>query len=375
MIGCDTVDVIDYVPRLISAGLSSDRKLIETVALTVSRKLKMERPDLSEEIAKALALSGTRSAVRSVGNQVLPVDRETRMSLVDVEEPTEVDPPILTPGAMDSLHGFIRERELMQRFYEGGIEPSNSVLFTGRPGVGKTYTAHWIAYMLDIPLISLNLATSISSYLGRSGQNIKSIFDYAKAQPTILFLDEFDAIAKRRDDESDLGELKRLVNVLLKEIESCPKSSVILAATNHPELLDRAMWRRFDRVLELDLPGVDECYQLLERHLPTDRYQLSMNVRSYMSKHCIGISAADICKLCEQIKRQAVMDPSEGIDTIALKILFERIHPRGKSERARACKALKRGCPKLTTREIAEIVGASAATVSRDLKEVDSNAR
>ena len=369
------MDAIDYVPRLISAGLSSDRKLIESVALTISRKLKKERPDLSEEIAKALALSSTSSAVRSVGNQVLPVDRETRMSLVDVEEPIEVEPPILTPSAMNSLRGFIRERNLMQRFYEDGIEPSNSVLFTGCPGVGKTYTAHWIAFMLDIPLISLNLATSISSYLGRSGQNIKSIFDYAKTQPAILFLDEFDAIAKRRDDESDLGELKRLVNVLLKEIESCPKSNVILAATNHPELLDRAMWRRFDRVLELDLPGVEECNKLLERHLPTDKYQLSIDVRSYMSKHCIGISAADICKLCEQIKRQAVMNPSDGIDAIALMTLFERIRPRSRSERTQACKALKQCCPKLTTREIAEIVGTSAATVSRDLKEVDSNAR
>lgn len=369
------MDAVDYVPRLISAGLSSDRKLIESVALTVSRKLKKERPDLSEEIAKALALSGARSTVRSVSGQALPVDRETRMSLVDVEEPIEIDPPVLSPDAMDSLIGFIRERELIQRFYEDGIEPSNSVLFTGRPGVGKTYTAHWIAYMLDIPLISLNLATSISSYLGRSGQNIKSVFDYARTQPTILFLDEFDAIAKRRDDESDLGELKRLVNVLLREIESCPKSSVILAATNHPELLDRAMWRRFDKVLELDLPSINECNQLLERHLPTDRYLLSKDVRSYVGKHCVGVSAADICKLCEQIKRQAVMDPTDDIDAIALKVLFGQIRPRDKSERAQACKALKRSCPNLTTREIAGIVGTSAATVSRDLKEDDPNAR
>lgn len=369
------MNAIDYVPRLISAGLSSDRKLIESVALTVSRKLKKERPDLSEEIAKVLALSGTKSAVRSVNGKALPIDRETRMSLVDIEEPTEIDRPVLSSATMDSLLEFVRERELIQLFYQDGIEPSNSILFTGQPGVGKTYTAHWIAYMLDIPLISLNLATSISSYLGRSGQNIKSVFDYARTQPTILFLDEFDAIAKRRDDEGDLGELKRLVNVLLKEIESCPKSSVILAATNHPELLDRAMWRRFDKVLELNLPGIDECNQLLERHLPTDKYLLSADVRSYMGKHCVGISAADICKLCEQIKRHAVMEPTDDIDSIALKALFGRAHPRDKSGRVQACKALKRSCPNLTTREIAGIVGASAATVSRDLKEDDSNVR
>lgn len=324
------MDAIDYLPRLISAGLSNDRKLLESVALTVSRKLKNDRPDIAEEIAKALVGTGARSATRSIGNQTLPVDRETRLSLVDIEEPIEIEEPILDTGLMANLLDFIKERELMQLFYEDGIEPSNSILFTGSPGVGKTYTAHWISYKLGLPLISLNLATSISSYLGRSGQNIKSVFDYAKAQPTILFLDEFDAIAKRRDDEGDLGELKRLVNVLLKEIELCPKSSAILAATNHPELLDRAMWRRFDRVIELTLPGQEESEKLIERHIPAGKYNLSNDVRIYMSRHCTGVSAADICKICEQIKRQIVMNPSDDIDMLALKELFTRIRPREK---------------------------------------------
>lgn len=235
--------------------------------------------------------------------------------------------------------------------------------------MGKTYTANWLAYKLALPLITLDLATSISSYLGRSGQNIKSVFDYVRAQPAVLFLDEFDAIAKRRDDEGDLGELKRLVNVLLKEIETCPKGSIVLAATNHPELLDRAIWRRFDRVIELPLPEEDERMRLFERHLPSDRFTLSSEVLLLMVEKSAGMSAADICKLCEHIKRQSVMNPGESIEIISLSELYSKCKPQTKQDKSEACIKLKEIKPALTVRDVARIVGVGASTVSRYMKE------
>ena len=117
-------------------------------------------------------------------------------------------------------------------------------------------SARWLASQLERPLITLDLATVMSSYLGKTGSNIRSALEYAKSVSSVLLLDEFDAIAKRRDDDGDVGELKRLVNVLLQEIDDWPSSSLLIAATNHGELLDPAIWRRFDEVLMFKMPDV-----------------------------------------------------------------------------------------------------------------------
>ena len=138
--------------------------------------------------------------------------------------------------------------------------------------------------MLNMPLVTLDLASAISSYLGRSGQNIKSLFEFTKSQNVILFLDEIDAIAKKRDDASDLGELKRLVNVLLKELEDCPVTCVIIGATNHPELLDRAIWSIFDREINVSMPALDQRKELLLRGLGSYGSEISKNLFDILLK-------------------------------------------------------------------------------------------
>lgn len=364
------MESVDYIPRLIRACLDNDRRLVESIALTISRKLRRDYPGLSSEITSALAFQGSQSAATRAANiGPLPVDRETRFSLAELSEPIEIDSPILDSSTEKKMEDFLRERSLVDQFYKDDIEPSNSVLFIGDPGVGKTYTAHWLANKLEMPLVTLDLATSISSYLGRSGQNIKSVFDFVRSRPSVLFLDEFDAIAKRRDDQGDLGELKRLVNVLLREIENCPKSSVILAATNHPELLDRAIWRRFDHVVEIKKPEKTERKKIIDRHLSSRKFEVPLSVSECLVECSSGLSAAEICKLCEHIKRQSVMNPNEDLGLIALIELYAACRPRTTTEKRKACAKLRSFDPSFTTREIGRIIGASAATVSRCLKE------
>ena len=368
------MSVYELLPRLIRACLEFDKKNTEATALMIAKKIKREHPDVSTEITKALSYSGMgSSATRSLGVTPPPVDKDSRHSLVKISEPTEILDPILDEYVRLQLNDFIEERRQIDKFLDEGIVPPNSILLSGAPGVGKTYIAQWISHQLSLPLFTLDLASSISSYLGRSGQNIKSIFDYATSQPSILLLDELDAIAKRRDDASDLGELKRLVNVLLKELESCPSSCIIIGATNHPELLDKAIWRRFDRTLKVPMPEENERNLLMDRHLGKYKCNIGKETIKYLSINAANINAADICKLCEHIKRQIIMNHEKNANIIAFTELFKITQLDKRADKVVVCKKLKNEFPKLTTRDIAQITQIPLTSVQRYLKTEEVN--
>lgn len=360
----------EYLPKLIRAALNNDKKNVEAISLMIGRKLKKEEPDVSNQIMKILSCTNAGiDVMRSLEMSSLPVDRETRYQLGRIEEPIVTEPPILREEIRAEIEQFLQERKMVDKFLEQEITPPNSILLHGKPGVGKTYIAKWISYMLDMPMVTLDLANSISSYLGRSGQNIKNIFQYTKEQNVILFLDEMDAIAKKRDDASDLGELKRLVNVLLKELEDCPVGCVIIGATNHPELLDKAIWRRFDRNIEIVLPDAVERKELLKRGLGIRYWDVNEGIVALLVEGTIGMSAADICKMCEHIKRKTITKPEQSIETDALEEYCSISNIKTKEQKIYICQFLKRNNKKLTVKKIAEMTGISTSSVDRYLKE------
>lgn len=360
----------EYVPKLIRAALNNDRKSVEAIALAIGKRIKKEDPNTSAEIMKILSFSNAGSDVmRSIDMSPVPVDRETRNQLVKMDEPIMIEEPILSTAIQEELNQFLQERKLIDKFLEQDIIPPNSILLHGKPGVGKTYIAKWLSYMLDMPMVTLDLANSISSYLGRSGQNIKSIFQYAKEQKVILFLDEMDAIAKKRDDASDLGELKRLVNILLKELEDCPVNCVIIGATNHPELLDKAIWRRFDRNIEVTLPEMQQRRELIMRGLGNRFTEVDSGVAKILLDGTSGMSAADISKMCEHIKRRTILYEEQSVSSNALKEYCDFVHIKTKEQKIQICKSLKAYGNKMTVKKISEITGISSSSVDRYLKE------
>ena len=359
----------NYIPKLVRAALSNDKKNVEAISLMLGRSLKKEFPEVSAEIMKILSYSnGGADVIRSLDISSLPRDKETRSRLVQIEEPIQRLDPILDNKTRSELDDFLKERCLIEKFLSENVRPPNSILLHGKPGVGKTYIAKWLSYKLQMPMVTLDLANSISSYLGRSGQNIKSIFDYTKEQCVILFLDEIDAIAKRRDDVSDLGELKRLVNVLLKELEDCPTTCVIIGATNHPELLDKAIWRRFDRNLEIMPPNEEQRYELLQRGITDSFGDIQSDIIRMLVDGLDGTSAADICKFCEHIKRKKIMNENYSITECILREYGTFVELATKEQKKAFCKKIKEYNKKITLKEISEITGISPSSVDRYLK-------
>lgn len=237
----------------------------------------------------------------------LPIDEESKLALFKVFQPDEsLVPPLLSPRVRHPLEQLVVERKHSADLAKRGLLPSRSAAFVGRPGVGKTLTARWLAQQLNAPLLVLDLTAVMSSLLGRSGANLRAALDYAKSFPCVLLLDEIDAIAKRRNDDADVGELKRLVTVILQEVDAWPSTGLMLAATNHPELIDPALWRRFDLVVEFDPPTADEVERAISRFLGPDgpRFKKWLATLALMYR---GESYSDIERGMNRLRRSLVL--------------------------------------------------------------------
>jgi SpoVK/Ycf46/Vps4 family AAA+-type ATPase len=228
--------------------------------------------------------------------------------------------PILAVGLKKELDDVIREWESLDVLLQEGLAPARMLLFCGAPGVGKTLAAHWIAKQLNLPLLTLNLATVMSSFLGKTGNNVRAVFEHASQTPCVLLLDEFDAIAKRRDDDTDVGELKRLVNVLLQSLDDWPPNSLLIAATNHGDLLDPAVWRRFDRILNFQKPDS----ALIEQYL----VGISMpdSVKENLAKLLQGESFSSIQQILNSARKSALLDKLDFVHVLVSHVVALRLN-------------------------------------------------
>lgn len=273
------MEINDDFAQLVRLALSEQTEDVRLFVARLVRKYRSIKPDLAEKLDLYLRSKPARAGapMRKASNklissgQPLPVDDESRLSLlkVFVDNP-DVPKPLLSEELVETFEQLIQERRQLERLSSLGLSPTRSAIFLGQPGVGKTLTARWLAAHLGVPLYVLDLTAVMSSLLGKTGTNLRSALDFAKQTPCVLLLDEFDAIAKRRSDDSDIGELKRLVTVMLQEVDEWPATGLLLAATNHPELIDPALWRRFDLVVDFKLPDQRATKEAVMRFLGAD---------------------------------------------------------------------------------------------------------
>jgi SpoVK/Ycf46/Vps4 family AAA+-type ATPase len=178
------------------------------------------------------------------------------------------------------------------------------MLLYGPPGCGKTYLAIYISARLGLPLLTARCDSLMSSFLGSTAKNIRNLFDHASNRPCVLFLDEFDSLAKARDDQHEVGELKRIVVGLLQNIDALPPETVLLAATNHEKLLDPAVWRRFSYRLHIQPPSVDMREKLFHQYLK----EYSPKSTRIFAVVADGMSGALIRQACEAAIRSTIIN-------------------------------------------------------------------
>jgi SpoVK/Ycf46/Vps4 family AAA+-type ATPase len=246
--------------------------------------------------------------------------------LLEANEPQRGrDQIVLSPEGRSLIDGLIEEHRRGEELRRHHLPLRSKVLFCGPPGCGKTLAAEVVARELSLPLYTAKLDVIISSFLGETASNLRKVFDVASRRPSVLFLDEFDALARDRADAAEHNELRRVVNSLLLFIDRFKGRGLVVAATNLEGSLDSAVWRRFDEVVVLDLPGETEIAELLKlrfRNFPVN-FELTKEATKLK-----GLSFAEIERVCFDAIKGAVMKRRKGVSetefAAALKSAFRR---------------------------------------------------
>jgi len=285
----------DEVVQLTRLSVEADARQVVSYAKRVARRLRRVDAERAEALLQAIIEVAKPLATSSRSLRRAEPTASVRIPTLLEDRTQGAETPILLPVLKDRLQHVLLEWQSRDELIAEGLMPARTIVFTGPPGVGKTMSARWLARSLEYPLYVLDLARVIGSRLGESGTNLKAVFEFARSTPCVLLLDEFDAVAARRAGTDDIGEMRRVVTVLLQEIDRWSCDSLLVAATNHAELIDPAVWRRFDERIDFPLANNDAARMAFKaafgERLDDERY-LELLARCYAERSFSDIMSA-----------------------------------------------------------------------------------
>lgn len=304
----------DLLVSLVKAGTDGDKRGFRKAAEALIAEERAKRHDvLADRLVRAIQINGN-----GAHNVAVPAETGHRGKdfIAEVTPQRRLDELILPAEARQGIDELVEEQRRADLLRAHGLEPRSRVLLVGPPGTGKTTLAEAIADAVSASLFVVRYESMIGSYLGETAARLKRVFDYARTTPCVLFFDEFDALGKERGDIHETGEIKRVVTSLLMQIDELPSYTIVVAATNHPELLDRAAWRRFQLRLSLPLPTQRQLSSYIEAFL--GRFGEPFGASASTIARTLGpISYAEAEQFCLDVRRRQVL----AIGTVSLKAI------------------------------------------------------
>lgn len=298
----------DLLKKLFSSFKHDDREMFYKIAnKMIEDERKKNHGILADDLK--LILNGSHQSQRNMSTFATntPKDSDKDAPLVEVIYPDKYFYDLIaTDEKIAQLESVIKEFNNWDVLVSNGVFPTRRVLFYGPPGCGKTLVAQTLASELAIPMLYVRFDTLISSYLGETSSNIRKVFEYAKNDSWVIFFDEFDAIGRSRNDPSEHGEIKRVVNAFLQQIDNYRGRSLIIAATNYEQSLDYAIWRRFDETIQFDMPTDNEKLKLFS--LKMKKFKGPVHALKEYLDNLKLFSHSDIERISQIIMKQCILD-------------------------------------------------------------------
>jgi len=311
----------DLLVSLVRAAAAGDRETLKSTAEALAADESAKNHHiLADRLRRALsAVPVTPPPLTSVPASSAGSGRE---AIIEVEPRMRLDELLLPLPVRESGRQVVEEHVRADVLRAHGYEPRHRILLSGPPGNGKTSFAEGLAEALALPFFVVRYDALIGSYLGETNARLRKLFDYIRTQPSVLFFDEFDAIGKERGDTHETGEIKRVVSFLLMQLDQLPSYVIVVAATNHAELLDRAVWRRFQVRLSFPAPDRKNIELFLDRLVSNWPETPRLSVAKIAAK--LGrVSYAEALDFCQNVRRRQILSLGEmGIDD-AIRAEFE----------------------------------------------------
>lgn len=359
------------VERLLGHLSASGRIEAASAVEGLLRVRKNTTPMVPVQLTRSFVTPAREALTRGVR---IPVDKETAAPLADIVwvEDLPKTPPVFGVELQTAFDTFVAEWSHVEALAGVGVAPTRSMLLYGQPGTGKTHAALWLAGQLGLPAVVARLDGLMSSFLGTTSRNIGNLFDFVQRYECVLVLDEFDAIAKLRDDPQEMGEIKRVVNTLLQRLDHRRQNGITLGLTNHDQLLDPAVWRRFDVQLRIPAPGLEARQAILRQYLaplPEDE-----STETFLAWLCADMTGAELEAFVHTYKRLSVLAESAYSNVFGLCGLVGNLHAERMRDDRRsflglpelvAAKQLAAEAPSADGHVLATVFGRSKSTITR----------